>query len=307
MEAQWPWPMLRHSRRWVPVPVAGLHKSCSVRRATPYAFCYRHNGGSKCSVPGCTTATKARGMCGRHGNKRCSHPGCTTATQADCSGLCNRHGGGYRCVMPGCTKNVSRNNRCIRHQLVPARAATPYRSLAEYAKGTAACPARNQGVQHSLGPTVGAFAMEEADASCLAAPHAHFGVGSASSTCWTWHQLSLGPHPHPSLLTLWQLLLPRHAPTGSPDELTPHTKANVIRGVGLTPMQRMQALTSTPQYSGPEVLNMRQRARHVQRTGVVTQPRTHVTPALVTAPVEEYQLIVNGFSIRVSDAPGSLS
>ena len=83
----------------------------------PYAFCYRHNGGAICSVPGCTTATKARGMCGRHGNKRCSHPGCTTATQADGSGLCNRHGGGYRCLMPECTKNVSRNNRCTRHQL----------------------------------------------------------------------------------------------------------------------------------------------------------------------------------------------
>ena len=86
----------------------------------PEQIIYEHERGATCSVQGCTTATKARGRCGRHGNKRCSHSGCATAAQADGSGLCNHHGGGHRCVTPGCTKNVTRNNRCIRHQPVPS-------------------------------------------------------------------------------------------------------------------------------------------------------------------------------------------
>ena len=79
---------------------------------------YKHNRGATCSVQGCTTATKARGMCGKHGDKRCSYSDCATAAQADGSGLCNYHGGGRRCITPGCTKNVKRNNKCIRHQPV---------------------------------------------------------------------------------------------------------------------------------------------------------------------------------------------
>ena len=99
------------------------HATCSVQGCTTTikarGMCskhYKRNTGATCSVQGCTTATKARGMCGKHGNKRCSFSGCATAAQDDVSGLCNYHGGGRRCTTPGCSKNAKRNTKCIRHQ-----------------------------------------------------------------------------------------------------------------------------------------------------------------------------------------------
>ena len=110
----------------IPEQMSYEHKrdaTCSVQGCTTAikarGMCskhYKRNTGATCSVQGCTTATKARGMCGKHGNKRCSFSGCATAAQDDVSGLCNHHGGGRRCTTPGCTKNAKRNTKCIRHQ-----------------------------------------------------------------------------------------------------------------------------------------------------------------------------------------------
>ena len=226
---------------------------------------------SQCSVQGCTTAAKTRGMCGKHGNKRCSRSGCATTTQADGSGLCNRHGGGYRCVTPGCTKNVSRNNRCTRHQPVPP----PGRSPVSQARGIRK--------RHGSMPctTTGCTTLARSNGLCIR----HGGGRCTVPGCTACAFRGGKCKPH---------MIAQSPPVSEPP---PH----------LPSITRMQALTNTPWYSRPswpEIYTMMQRARHLQPTPVGTVPRTHETPTRVAAPAEHDHLVVDGFGIRVSDSPG---
>ena len=219
----------------MPDQICDKHKggaTCSVQGCTTAikarGMCgkhYKHNRGATCSVQGCTTATKARGMCGKHGDKRCSYSGCATAAQADGSGLCNYHGGGRRCITPGCTKNVKRNNRCIRHQPVSSLSC----SQIPQSKGIRK--------RHSNRP-------------CAMSP--------------------ASPSRPPAI-------------------------------------EKMQALTCAPRYSGPSWLEIRamlHRAHHVQPTSLVAASRIHTTQTRLPEPMESDHTIVDGFGILVSDSPG---
>ena len=129
------------------------------------------------------------------------------------------------------------------------------------------------------------------------------------------HRLSPTPtDPGPSSLSDHQ-----HSTATSPamsqapivpcDRESPRGDVTAVRGVYLTPEQRMQALTKISQYSGPswpDIRDVMDRANHAQpRLVAAMQLPTHATPTLVTASIEDDHLIVGGFGIQVSDRPAS--
>ena len=226
--------------------------------------------GATCSVQGCTTAAKARGMCAKHGNKRCSRSGCATAAQADTSGLCNRHGGGHRCVTPGCAKNVTRNNRCIRHQPT----SFPGCSQIPQSKGITK--------RHSSNPCTmsGCTTLARSNGLCTR----HGGGRCVVPDCTTCAFRGGRCKQH---------MMTQPPPAASPSYLPA--------------IERMKALTDTPQYSGPswlEVCAMLHRAHHLQPTPLVAASRIHATQTRLPEPIESDHVMVEGFGILVSDSPG---
>ena len=72
-------------------------------------------------------------------------------------------------------------------------------------------------------------------------------------------------------------------------------------------IERMQALTCAPRYSGPswlEICAMLHRAHHVQPTSLATTPRIHTTPTQIPEPADHDHVMVEGFGILVSHSPG---
>ena len=208
-------------------------------------------------------------MCGKHGNKRCSYSGCATAAQADGSGLCNYHGGGRRCITPGCTKNVKRNNRCIRHQPVPSL-------------GCSQVP-QSKGIRkrHSNMPCTmsGCTTLARSDSLCTRHGRGRCVVPDCTTCAFRGGRCT------------------RHMMTRPPPASPSHSPA----------IERMQALTCAPRYSGPswlEICAMLHRAHHVQPTSLATTPRIHTTPTQIPEPADHDHVMVEGFGILVSDSPG---
>jgi len=66
-----------------------------------------------CTVPGCNTPRKSKGLCKKHGGaKQCDIPGCTK--NAKSGGKCIHHGGGL-CVVEGCKSGARKNRMCYIH------------------------------------------------------------------------------------------------------------------------------------------------------------------------------------------------
>ena len=208
-------------------------------------------------------------MCAKHGSKRCSSSGCTTAAQWDGSGLCNRHGGGHRCVTPGCAKNVARNNRCIRHQPAPSSGCSQTLQSRGIAK------------RHNSNPCTisGCTTLARSKGLCTR----HGGGRCVVPDCTTYAFRGGRCKQH---------AMAQPPPAASPSYLPA--------------IERMKALTGTPQYSGPswlEICAMLHRAHHLQPTPLVAASRIHATQTQLPVPIECDRTIVDGFGILVSDSP----
>ena len=104
---------------------AGGVKRCSVDGCDTPAklrgLCQRHGGGSMCVVEGCERGAKVRNLCGEHGgSKKCTVPGCVKLDRG--RGFCQKHGelvgvGAPTCAAPSCEKKaVSKTKRlCAEH------------------------------------------------------------------------------------------------------------------------------------------------------------------------------------------------
>jgi hypothetical protein len=90
--------------------LAALHSSegtSNKKRARPRNM-------KKCTVPGCESYARSRGLCKAHGGgKRCKNPGCSLSDQG--GGFCIRHGGGKRCQVEGCMKSAQSRRFCKAH------------------------------------------------------------------------------------------------------------------------------------------------------------------------------------------------
>ena len=77
-------------------------------------LCIKHGAYGTCSTAGCSTNAQARGLCTKHGAKgMCSVAGCSTNVQA--RGLCTRHGGGGKCSRRGCNRQAAARGLCFEH------------------------------------------------------------------------------------------------------------------------------------------------------------------------------------------------
>ncbi|EGZ04438.1 hypothetical protein PHYSODRAFT_358115 [Phytophthora sojae] len=71
-------------------------------------------GGKKCTLEGCSTSAKHRGLCWKHGGSvKCKEVGCDKKAKA--RGLCWAHGGGTKCRNTGCAKVAVSNGFCWAH------------------------------------------------------------------------------------------------------------------------------------------------------------------------------------------------
>eukprot|EP00729_Bicosta_minor_P015300 gene15300-biopygen14270 len=118
-------------------------KGCATNARQGFQHCFKHSGGKKkpCSVAGCTTTARVKGLCQRHGagpgqssagncttvivgmrlwktsgkrnRKVCLEDGCSN--KAYCAGqLCQTHGG-KPCAVDGCTTNAKARGVCDKH------------------------------------------------------------------------------------------------------------------------------------------------------------------------------------------------
>ena len=71
-----------------------------------------------CSIPGCPSLVKRRGLCRTHGGVKCKHQDCPNLATVG-GGMCTRHGG-YQCAAQGCTKisRAGRGEYCAEHAAV---------------------------------------------------------------------------------------------------------------------------------------------------------------------------------------------
>ena len=68
-------------------------EGCTSNAQSGSSHCCKHGGGNQkpCSVAGCTTTSKRKGLCGKHGGRKvCKKDGCTTLERAP--GVCFKHG-----------------------------------------------------------------------------------------------------------------------------------------------------------------------------------------------------------------------
>lgn len=79
-------------------------------------FCIAHNGGRRCTFPGCMKGARDKLFCSKHGGgRRCSFQGCGKAAVGS-SLNCVQHGGGRRCEYPDCTKSSQASTKfCVKH------------------------------------------------------------------------------------------------------------------------------------------------------------------------------------------------
>ena len=77
-------------------------------------LCIKHGAYGTCKTIGCSTNAQARGLCTKHGAKGiCKIAGCSTNVQA--RGLCTKHGGGGKCSHNACTKSAAARGLCFEH------------------------------------------------------------------------------------------------------------------------------------------------------------------------------------------------
>ena len=99
------------------------HNLCSAEGCSNDAkprglYCETHAKKRACSIAGCGTAVKARGVCRKHGAfGYCSFSNCTTAARSTAQGMCSRHGGGARkeCKVEGCKTLSQARGVCRKH------------------------------------------------------------------------------------------------------------------------------------------------------------------------------------------------
>eukprot|EP00729_Bicosta_minor_P032865 gene32865-biopygen8777 len=94
---------------------------CTTPAARGFEHCIAHGGGKKkrpCSVAGCTTTSRAKGLCGKHGggNGACQIAGCTNQIYGLLK-TCKKHGGsGYCQHLSGCiTPATKYGANCTKH------------------------------------------------------------------------------------------------------------------------------------------------------------------------------------------------
>eukprot|EP00729_Bicosta_minor_P032821 gene32821-biopygen2830 len=95
---------------------------CTTPAAQGFEHCFAHGGGKKqkkkpCSVAGCTTTSRARGLCGKHGGSgECRIAGCTNQMYGFLK-TCTTHGGRGYCQHPsGCIAPATKYGaNCTRH------------------------------------------------------------------------------------------------------------------------------------------------------------------------------------------------
>ena len=95
--------------------------ACSVEGCSSIAkargICQRHGANGTCSANGCDTAVHLRGRCCKHGGgsrKVCKEEGCTTLAKA--RGVCTLHGAYGTCKLEGCaTSTISGASHCWKH------------------------------------------------------------------------------------------------------------------------------------------------------------------------------------------------
>ncbi|KAL9186498.1 hypothetical protein ACHAXT_005736 [Thalassiosira profunda] len=95
---------------------------CSVAgcrsQARQKGVCVRHGAKNECRHEGCTNHAKRGGVCVRHGATipRCKHPGCRNVRVKN--GVCHSHGAEKikkQCTVDGCTNQQIRKGVCVRH------------------------------------------------------------------------------------------------------------------------------------------------------------------------------------------------
>eukprot|EP00729_Bicosta_minor_P016828 gene16828-biopygen9392 len=100
-------------------------KGCTTNAQTGFQHCFKHGGGKNtpCSVAGCTTPSKRKGLCAKHGGGagRCYAGNCTNVIVGMWM-ACGKHGGHGECAHPSgrrypvlkCTKKDGRGF-CKKH------------------------------------------------------------------------------------------------------------------------------------------------------------------------------------------------
>jgi len=93
---------------------------CSVKGCITYAklrgLCHHHGGHDICSTKGCTRHARVGGLCDPHRGykrKKCVVVGCTN--QGTWKLHCNRHNGFSKCIVDECTKQARAQGLCGTH------------------------------------------------------------------------------------------------------------------------------------------------------------------------------------------------